>query len=91
MAPFKIGDYIRRLEEDYCVGKLKIGGVYSVSACYDVGDKGIRNDYRVKLSGLGDAICWDAFRFELVQPHYIQACPHGIHWFECLIHEDGNK
>lgn len=89
MEPFKIGDYVRRLERDYCGQGLSKGSVYVVVSCYDAGGKGSPKDYRVRLVDQHGQ--WDAHRFELAQPNYVQACPCGIHWSECSIHKDGSK
>lgn len=90
MAPFKIGDYVRRLDEDISRQGLEKRGVYVIASCYDIEGKGSLQDFRVQLVGFAKKV-WDAFRFELVNPPYVQACPCGIHWTECSTHKDGNK
>lgn len=89
MAPFKINDYVKRLEKDHCGQGLEIRGIYVVASCWDAGGKGRSEDYRVELVGYSGR--WDAYRFALSEPHYVQACPHGMHWSECSVHKDGSQ
>lgn len=99
MTPFKVGVRVKRIGQDIIGQGLVDGGEYVVSKCWcPIGNNssGLEN-WRVELRGFdGEAKswnkpCWDAHRFELVEPFYVQACPHGIHWRECADHRHGVK
>lgn len=98
MRMLKAGDRVLRLEYDITGQGLIVGREYAVfrAWCITGGKQDNATDWRVELEGFESSTrggtfrpCWDAHRFNLI--HYVQACPHGIHWSECQTHKDGSK
>jgi hypothetical protein len=86
VKPFQVGDYVKRLVPDMLWQKLTKDGIYMVIRCWSQYSSGTPF-YSVGLDGFNPREkWWDADKFELVQPKYVQACPCGIHWLECPSH-----